>query len=93
MITWKACSDIGPTASSVLARTSPPVAMTFMLTSAAQSAAIVSELVTIVMLGRPLSDRATSPVVTPPVDATACGPAGTNAVAWWAIRRLMATIR
>ena len=93
VITWNACSDIGPTASRVFARTRPPVAITFMCASTAQSAAMVSELVTIVMFGLPLSARATSPVVTPPVSATACGPGGTKAAACWAIRRLIATIR
>ena len=92
-MTWNACSDIGPTASREFALTSPPVTITFMCASTAQSAAIVSEFVTIVICGRPFSDRATSPVVTPPVRATACGPAGTSAAACWAIRRLMAIIR
>jgi hypothetical protein len=47
--TWNACSDIGPTASRVFALTKPPVAITFMWASTAQSAAIVSEFVTIVI--------------------------------------------
>ena len=67
--------------------------ITFMCASTAQSAAIVSEFVTIVICGRPFNDRATSPVVTPPVNATACGPAGTNAAACCAIRLLIAIIR
>ena len=93
VMTWNACSDIGPTASREFALTSPPVMITFMWASTAQSAAIVSEFVTIVMVGRPFSALATSPVVTPPVSATAWGPGGTNAAACWAIRRLMAIIR
>ena len=51
-----------------------------MCASTAPSAAMVSELVTIVMFGLPLSARATSPVATPPVSATACGPGGTTDV-------------
>ena len=35
------------------------------------------QLVTVVMFGLSLSAWATSPVVTPPVSATACGPGGT----------------
>jgi hypothetical protein len=45
--------------------------ITFMCASTAQSAAMVSEFVTIVVVGLPFSALATSPVVTPPVSATA----------------------